>query len=85
LPFIYGRILPQWNNSQGVREGQQALTDALPNVFMASADDLFTPTLHYNNAGTMALGNRYAEGFAALMDSRTSVTNQLRGAGRPGE
>ena len=43
---------------------------SLPNVFMANADDLITPTLHYNNAGTMTLGNRYGEGFAAIMSSR---------------
>jgi hypothetical protein len=82
LPFIYGRILPQWKNSQGVREGQQALTNCLPNVFMANADDLLTPTLHYNNEGTMVLGNRYAEGFVTLMGSRVDVTNRLDSAGR---
>jgi hypothetical protein len=85
LPFIYGRILPQWKNSRGVREGQQALTNCLPNVFMADADDLFTPTLHYDNAGTMKLGERYAEGFAALMVSGMGVTNRLKNAGQPGE
>jgi hypothetical protein len=82
LPFIYGRILPQWQNSQGVRDAQQALTDCLPNVFMANADDLLTPTLHYNNEGTMTLGDRYAQGFVALMGSRARVTNRLDNAGR---
>ena len=82
LPFIYGRILPQWENSQGVREGQQALTNSLPNVFMADADDLLTPTLHYDNAGTMTLGNRYAEGFVAIMSSHAGVTTQPNGAAR---
>ena len=82
LPFVYGRILPQWQNSQGVREGQQDLANHLPNVFMANADDLLTPTLHYNNEGTMTLGNRYAEGFVALMGSRAGVTNRLDNAGR---
>ena len=77
LPFIYGRILPQWQNSQAVREGQHALTNCLPNVFMANADDLLTPTLHYDNEGTMTLGNRYAEGFAALMGSGKGATNRL--------
>jgi hypothetical protein len=80
LPFIYGRILPQWPNSQGVRDGQQALTNCLPNVFMADADDLFTPTLHYNNQGTMTLGNRYADGFAALRGSRGADSEGPRGA-----
>jgi hypothetical protein len=82
LPFIYGRILPQWKNSQGVRQGQQALANRVPNVFLANADDLLTPTLHYNNEGTMTLGNRYAEGFVALMGSRAGVTNRLDNAGR---
>jgi Carbohydrate esterase, sialic acid-specific acetylesterase len=85
LPFIYGRILPQWQNSQGVREGQQALTNRLHDVFMANADDLVTPTLHYNNEGTMTLGNRYAEGFVALVGSRVGLTNQLNGAWRSRE
>jgi hypothetical protein len=83
LPFVYGRILPQWQNSQGVRDGQQDLANRLPNVFMANADDLLTPTLHYNNEGTMTLGNRYAEGFMALMGSGMGVTNQPNAAGRP--
>jgi hypothetical protein len=83
LPFIYGRILPQWQNSQGVREGQQALTNCLRNVFMANADDLLTPTLHYDNAGTMTLGDRYAEGFAALMGSKAGDSSRLNGSGRP--
>ena len=82
LPFIYGRILPQWKHSEGVRQGQQTLTNSLPNVFMANADDLLTPTLHYDNAGTMTLGRRYAEGFVALTGSSTGNTNGLRGAGR---
>jgi hypothetical protein len=82
LPFIYGRILPQWKNSEGVRQGQQTLTNSLPNVFMANADDLLTPTLHYDNAGTMTLGRRYAEGFVALTGSSKGNTNGLRGAGR---
>ena len=77
LPFIYGRILPQWRNSPGVREGQQALANRLPNVFMADADDLSTPTLHYNNEGTMTLGKRYAEGFVALTGSGKRATNRL--------
>ena len=85
LPFIYGRILPQWQNSQGVRDGQQALTNHLRNVFMANADDLLTPTLHYDNEGTMTLGNRYAEGFAALMSSQASDSTRLNGAGWPRE
>ena len=79
LPFIYGRILPQWQNSQGVRDGQQALTNRLRKVFMANADDLLTPTLHYDNDGTIMLGNRYAEGFAALRSSRTGSSNRLNG------
>lgn len=70
LPFIYGRILPQWPSSKGVRAGQQALTNQLQDVFMANADDLWTPTLHYDNEGTMTLGNRYADGFSAIMSSR---------------
>ena len=82
LPFIYGRILPQWKHSEGVRQGQQTLTNSLPNVFMANADDLLTPTLHYDNAVTMTLGKRYAEGFVALTGSSTGNTNGLRGAGR---
>jgi hypothetical protein len=82
LPFIYGRILPQWQNSQSVRDGQQDLTNHFPNVFLANADDLLTPTLHYDNAGTITLGNRYAEGFVALMGSRAGVTNRLDNAGR---
>jgi hypothetical protein len=85
LPFVYGRILPQWQNSQAVREGQQALANKLPDVFMANADDLLTPTLHYNNEGTMTLGNRYAEGFVALIGSPIGDTNRLRGAERPRE
>jgi hypothetical protein len=71
LPFIYGRILPQWGNSEGVRLGQQALTNQLRDVFMANADDLWTPTLHYDNEGTVTLGNRYADGFTAIMSART--------------
>jgi hypothetical protein len=82
LPFVYGRILPQWQNSQGVRDGQQALANRLPNVFMVNADDLLTPTLHYDNEGTMTLGNRYAEGFVALMGSGKGATNRLDNAGR---
>jgi hypothetical protein len=82
LPFVYGRILPQWQNSQGVRNGQQALTNRLSEVFMADADDLLTPTLHYDNAGTMTLGNRYADGFLALIRSRAGATNRLDNAGR---
>ena len=70
LPFIYGRILPQWSNSEGVRLGQEALTNELRDVFMVNADDLWTPTLHYDNAGTMKLGNRYADGFSAIMLSQ---------------
>jgi hypothetical protein len=85
LPFIYGRILAEWPNSQSVREGQQALTNQLHEVFMANADDLLTPTLHYDNDGTMTLGNRYAEGFAAIMSSRTGSSNQLSGAVRTRE
>jgi len=77
LPFVYGRILPQWQNSQGVREGQQTLTNCLPDVFMANADDLLTPTLHYDNAGTMTLGKRYAEGFVALASSQADISNKL--------
>jgi len=83
LPFVYGRILPQWKNRQGVREGQQALTNCLPNVFMADADDLFTPTLHYNNEGTMTLGRRYAEGFAALVSSQAEVGAPPKGPLQP--
>jgi hypothetical protein len=83
LPFIYGRILPQWSNSQGVREGQQALTNQLQDVFMANADDLLTSTLHYDNDGTMTLGNRYAAGFAALMSSRAGMSNRQSGAVQP--
>jgi hypothetical protein len=85
LPFIYGRILPQWQNSQGVRDAQQALANTLHDVFMANADDLLTPTLHYDNDGTMTLGNRYAEGFAAIMSSRTSCRRSPNGAVRTGE
>jgi hypothetical protein len=70
LPFIYARILPQWPNSRGVRMGQQALTNQLRDVFMANADDLWTPTRHYDNVGTTTLGNRYADGFTAIMSSR---------------
>jgi hypothetical protein len=79
LPFVYGRILPQWPNSQGVREGQQALINQLQEVFMVNADDLLTPTLHYDNDGTMTLGNRYADGFAALRSSRMSSSKSLKG------
>jgi hypothetical protein len=85
LPFVYGRILPQWRNSQGVRDAQQALTNTLHDVFMANADDLLTPTLHYDNDGTMMLGNRYAEGFAALTLSRAGAGNKRSGAVRARE
>ena len=70
LPFVYGRILPHWANSEGVRLGQQALTNQLRDVFMANDDDLWTPTLHYDNEGTIKLGNRYADGFTAILSSR---------------
>ena len=82
LPFVYGRILPQWQNSQGVRHGQQDLANQLPSVFMANADDLLTPTLHYDNEGTMKLGNRYAEGFVALLGLQAGATNRLDNARR---
>jgi hypothetical protein len=85
LPFVYGRILPQWQNSQGVRDAQQALTNTLHDVFMANADDLLTPTLHYNNEGTITLGNRYAEGFVALTSSRMGTENKRSGAVRARE
>jgi hypothetical protein len=85
LPFVYGRILAQWRNSQGVRDAQQALTNTLHDVFMANADDLLTPTLHYDNDGTMTLGNRYAEGFAALTLSRAGAGNKRSGAVRARE
>lgn len=74
LPFIYGRILPQWSNSEGVRMGQQALTNRLRDVFMVDADDLWTPTLHYDNEGTMKLGDRYADGFAAIISPQRRGT-----------
>lgn len=70
LPFVYGRILPEWPNSDGVRAGQEALTNQLGDVFMANADDLWTPTRHYDNAGTMTLGDRYGDGFAYILTSR---------------
>jgi len=80
LPFIYGRILPHWSNSKGVRLGQQALTNKLADIFMANADDLWTPTLHYDNEGTIQLGNRYADGFAAIWSGPARKTNQPNAA-----
>ncbi len=70
LPFVYGRILPQWPNAEGVRAGQESLTNLLEDVFMADADDLWTPTRHYDNDGTITLGHRYAEGFSFILASR---------------
>ena len=70
LPFVYGRILPQWPNSEGVRSGQQALSELLPHVAWVDADDLATTTKHYNNAGTMELGRRYAVGFDSILRAR---------------
>jgi hypothetical protein len=75
LPFVYGRILPQWQYSEGVRDGQQSLPNQLTSVFMADADDLFIPTLHYNNEGTMTLGRNYAEGLVDLLSSRVGTRN----------
>jgi hypothetical protein len=74
LPFVYGRTLPQWPNSQGVRDGQQALTNLLHDVFMTDTDDLYMPTLHYDNTGMMTVGNRYADGFAAILSSRVGMS-----------
>ena len=82
LPFVYGRTLSQWSNSQGVRDGQQALTNRLRDVFMVNADDLYMPTLHYDNNGTMTLGNRYADGLAAVLSSRMCLSVGLSGAVR---
>lgn len=68
LPFIYGRITPAWINSEYVRHGQSNLTNQLKDVYMVNADDLITSTLHYNNEGTIELGNRYGLAYGQIIN-----------------
>ncbi len=73
LPFVYGRITTAWPNAEGVRSGQESLTHLLKDVFMVDADDLVTATKHYDNEGTLELGNRYASAFQAILRHRLGL------------
>ncbi len=73
LPFVYGRILPEWPNAIAVRSAQEGLPLLLRDVCMVNADDFWTPTLHYNNEGTIELGKRYAAGLESIFRSRRSL------------
>jgi hypothetical protein len=84
LPFVYGRLIPEWpGDSQDVRAGQQALTNLLSDVFMVNTDDLYNPNtgiLHYNNNATITVGNRYAAGLAVILSSRSTLSIEVSGA-----
>lgn len=73
LPFVYGRITSAWPNADVVRLGQENLTHVLQDVFMVDADDLVTITLHYDNDGTIELGNRYAAGYEYIIKHRPLI------------
>jgi hypothetical protein len=73
LPFVYGRITHHWSNADAVRAGQENLTNLVRDVFMVNADDFETATGHYNNDGTIELGNRYFAGFENILGSRPGL------------
>jgi hypothetical protein len=79
LPFVYGRITPAWPNAAYVRAGQEALPQWDSDALMVDADDLLTSTLHYDNEGTMILGNRYGAGLLAILQRRTLLAIALDG------
>jgi hypothetical protein len=77
VPFIYARISPQWPNAELVRSSQERVSKELSAVAMVNADDLATPTRHYDNEGTLRLGGRFAAAFEQV------VTVQLSESAKP--
>ena len=77
VPFIYARISPQWPNAELVRSSQERVSKELSAVAMVNADDLATPTRHYDNEGTLRLGGRFAAAFEQV------VTVQLSESAEP--
>lgn len=69
LPFVCGRIHPpeKWPYVKQVREAQETL--ARPNYAWFSCDDLamHPDDLHYDTAGQIELGKRFAAGMLKLM------------------
>lgn len=80
LPFVYWRITHHWPNADAVRAGQENLTNLVRDVFMVNADDFETATGHYNNDGTIELGNRYFAGFESILRSRAGLEIATMGA-----
>jgi len=71
LPFILGQVNPppkRYPGVEAVRQAQADVAKADPKVVLVSTEDLekHTDNLHYNTAGQLALGKRFAEAYLQL-------------------
>ena len=69
LPFVIGQIseAPAWTYGSIVRQAQADAAQALPFTLMISTADLSLLNNHYDAAGQMALGSRFAGAMLALI------------------
>ncbi len=81
LPFVLAMLLPQWPNASTIRSNQLAMAKLFTDLRVVNPDDLPAPNYHYDNAGTIELGNRYGRAFVNIINARQGPQLKPLGAG----
>ncbi len=82
MPFIFGRISQSaaWTYQDTVREAQARAETDIPFTKMVDTDDLpfISDYIHYNAAGQVTLGQRFAEAFLEVYESASAFPSATR-------